>query len=111
MGEKGTSFYKFDVEKPHQDTEGLTAKNDIVIIKVNFQWDERGGTNTDLLKSIIQAISDHPEGFTGEIVVIDNGQAQYGSTGKGGSLSYKRNNAEDKFQSVQKVVALPETTC
>ena len=104
MGKKGTSFYKLNVEKPHQDAEGLIAKDDVVIIKVNSQWHERGGTNTDLLKSIIQAIIDHPEEFTGEIVVADNGQAQYGPTGKGGSLSYERNNAEDHSQSVQKVV-------
>ena len=39
-----------------------------------------------------------------EIIVADNGQAQYGSTGRGGSLNYSRNNAEDISQSVQKVV-------
>ena len=75
----------------------------MVIIKVNSQWDERGGTNTDLVKTLIQAIIDHPQGFTGEVVIADNGQAQYGSTGSGGSLSYARNNAEDTSQSMQKV--------
>jgi hypothetical protein len=37
------------------------------------------------------------------VVIADNGQGQYGSTGSGGSLSYARNNAEDKAQSMQVV--------
>ncbi|MFC1956748.1 DUF362 domain-containing protein, partial [Chloroflexota bacterium] len=44
------------------------------------------------------------DGFVGEIVVADNGQGQYGSTGRGGSFDYTRNNAEDILQSIQKVV-------
>jgi len=71
---------------------------------VNGQWNERGGTNSDLVKALIQAILDHPDGFTGEIVVADNGQGQFGSSGNGGSLNWARNNAEDTSQSVQKVV-------
>ncbi len=91
MGQKGLSFYS------------LIGPKDVVIIKVNSQWDERGGTNTDLVKSIIESILKHPGGFTGEIVIADNGQAQAGSTGTGGSLDWKSNNAEDRTQSMQKV--------
>jgi len=83
---------------------GIIARDDVVIIKVNSQWDERGGTNTDLLRLLIAAIVKHPEGFTGEVIVADNGQAQYGSTGRGGSFDYTSNNAEDITQSVNKVV-------
>jgi hypothetical protein len=104
MGEHGLLFYKSDKEGKNQGSEGLIAKDDVVIIKVNSQWDERGGTNTDLLKAIIEAIVNHPDGFVGEIVVADNGQAQYGSSGNGGSLDWKDNNAENRSQSVQKVV-------
>jgi len=104
MGRQGLLFYKSPRTGKNQGPTGLIAANDVVIIKVNSQWDERGGTNTDLLRSLIQAIVDHPDGFTGEIVVADNGQAQYGSTGRGGSLNYGKNNAEDTSQSVQKVV-------
>ena len=82
---------------------GIIGKNDVVIIKVNSQWDERGGTNSDLVKALVQAILEHPQGFTGEVVIADNGQGQYGSTGRGGSLSYARNNAVDKAQSMQAV--------
>jgi hypothetical protein len=98
MQKQGVRFYQRRADK------GLVSAGDVVIIKVNSQWDERGGTNTDLLKSLIQAILGHPDGFSGEIVVADNGQAQYGSTGKGGSFEYANNNAEDRSQSVQNVV-------
>jgi hypothetical protein len=91
MEQKGLSFYS------------LIGPKDVVIIKVNSQWDERGGTNTDLAKAIIEGILKHPSGFTGEIVIADNGQAQAGSAGTGGSLDWKSNNAEDRTQSMQKV--------
>jgi uncharacterized protein (DUF362 family) len=91
MGQNGLSFYS------------LIGPKDVVIIKVNSQWDERGGTNTDLVKAIIESILKHPAGFTGEIVIADNGQAQYGAAGSGGSLDWKSNNAEDRTQSMQNV--------
>jgi hypothetical protein len=97
MQSHGLPFYSLN------GSSGIIGKNDVVIIKVNSQWDERGGTNSDLVKSLVQAILDHPQGFAGEVVIADNGQGQYGSTGRGGSLSYARNNAEDKAQSMQVV--------
>ncbi|MDD1676444.1 MAG: DUF362 domain-containing protein, partial [Methanomicrobiales archaeon] len=83
--------------------QGVISRDDVVIIKVNCQWDERGGTNTDLVRGLIRAIVEHPEGFTGEIVIADNGQGQYGPEHEGGSLSYRKNNAEDTTQSLQVV--------
>jgi len=56
------------------------------------------------VRSLIQAIVDHPEGFTGEIIVADNGQMQNGPTKTGGSLSFTKNNAEDRSQSMARVV-------
>jgi len=103
MQSHGTLLYSSKVA-PGVKGEGLISRNDIVIVKVNSQWDERGGTNTDLLKALIRAITQHPDGFSGEIIVADNGQGQYGSTGRGGSFDYTRNNAEDISQSIQKVV-------
>ncbi|TYB84181.1 MAG: DUF362 domain-containing protein [Kosmotoga sp.] len=99
MKSKGTYFFKTKTNE-----NGLISKDDVIILKVNCQWDQRGGTNTDLVKSLIKKITEHPEGFTGEIVVADNGQAQYGSAGFGGSLDWDMNNAEDKSQSMQDVV-------
>ncbi|MCL1994110.1 MAG: DUF362 domain-containing protein [Spirochaetes bacterium] len=83
---------------------GLIASNSVVILKINGQWDERGGTNTDLIRSVIQAILNHPGGFTGEIIVADNGQGQFGPFGHGGSLNWALNNAVDTSQSVMHVV-------
>jgi len=106
MGEYGLPFYKSSKAGKNKGPNGLIARDDVVLIKVNSQWNERGGTNTDLLKELIQAILDHPDGFIGEIVVVDNGQGQYGSAGSGGSFSWSRSNAEDPSQSVQKVVEM-----
>jgi hypothetical protein len=104
MGRGGSPFHQLSTNSGDQASTGLIARDDVVIIKVNSQWDQRGGTNTDLLKAIIETILNHPEGFIGEIIVADNGQAQYGSRGSGGSLDWRENNAEDHSQSVQMVV-------
>lgn len=104
MHEHGTSFYRSGSPAKGSGSEGLVGNEDIVLIKVNSQWNERGGTNTDLLKSIIEAVLAHPDGFRGEVIVADNGQAQAGAFRTGGSLDWEKNNAVDISQSVQKVV-------
>ncbi len=104
MAEQGTPFYGSDEAERTSGPTGLIAADDVVLIKINAQWDQRGGTNTDLLRSLIQTIVDHPDGFTGEIIVADNGQDQYGPRGSGGSLDWSRNNAEVRSQSTQDVV-------
>ncbi|EMR74189.1 hypothetical protein MCGE09_00062, partial [Thaumarchaeota archaeon SCGC AB-539-E09] len=104
MGDHDTLFYKSSVVGANQGPDGLFSRDDVIIIKVNCQWNMRGGTNTDLLKSMIETITDHPDGFTGEIVVADNGQDQHGAFNLGGSLDWDSNNAEDITQSVQDVV-------
>jgi uncharacterized protein (DUF362 family) len=95
MQSRGLDFYK-TAESPN----GLFASGDVVLIKINSQWAERGGTNTDLIRGVIQALLDHPGGFTGEIIIADNGQAQFGSQGRGGSLSWTNANSADRRQSV-----------
>lgn len=104
MGRNDLNFYKSTVKGESVDINGLIASDDIIILKVNSQWDERGGTNTDLVKSLITSIIEHPDGFTGEIIIADNGQAQYGSTGYGGSFDYDKNNSLDIKQSLNVVV-------
>ncbi len=99
MGSKGLFFYGSQLVGVNSGPGGLIKRDDVVIIKVNCQWDQRGGTNTDLLKELVDLILKHPEGFTGEIVVADNGQGR-------GSLNWKRNNALNQSQSVEAVVAL-----
>ncbi len=90
MEEEGFFFYKTET------SQGLIGKDDVVLLKVNSQWPERGGTNTDLVKSVIAQICDHPLGFEGEIIIADSGQGR-------GSLSWKRSNAKDISQSMEKV--------
>jgi len=104
MYKKGTIFYNSDKEGYLKRPGGMISSNDMVLIKVNSQWDERGGTNTDLVKNIIETIIHHPDGFDGEIVVADNGQDQYGASGNGGCLDWENNNAFNKSQSIQDVV-------
>lgn len=100
----GSPLYNLSMKNTDQSSEGLIHRDDVIIIKVNSQWDQRGGTNTDLLKEIIQVILGHPDGFIGEIIVADNGQTQFGAQRSGGSLDWKENNAEDPSLSVQRVV-------
>ena len=104
MGSHGLLFYKSGTSGKNKGPSGLIDVNDVVIVKVNCQWDERGGTNTDLLKELIKAVTGHPDGFVGEVIVADNGQAQGGSSGHGGSLNWANSNAEDRSQSAQRVV-------
>jgi len=98
MGSHGLAFYQSSTTGINQGPLGLITSNDVVLIKVNSQWAERGGTNTDLLRELIQAILDHPDGFEGEIIVADNGQGF-------GSLEWSENNAQNPQQSVANVVA------
>ena len=83
---------------------GLIASDDVVLLKINAQWAERGGTNTDLLRGVIQALLNHPGGFNGEIIVADNGQAQFGSERNGGSLNWRNANSADRSTSTLDVI-------
>ena len=99
MQNHGLDFYQ-TASSPR----GLIASDDVVLLKINSQWAECGGTNTDLIHSVIQALGNHPGGFTGEIIVADNGQAQFGSARSGGSLEWPNANAADRTQSAMHVV-------
>jgi hypothetical protein len=104
MGDQGLPLYRSKRIGRTFGPGGLIQNDAVVILKVNCQWDERGGTNTDLVKEIIEGILAHPDGFDGEVVVADNGQDQFGAHGSGGSLDWELNNAEDKAQSIEDVV-------
>lgn len=64
----GTNFYQSG------SAQGIVSSNDIVIIKGNFQWEFTLSTNTDRIKGLIWRILQHPDGFSGEILVCDNDQ-------------------------------------
>jgi hypothetical protein len=89
------AFYK------QGNNNGLIGNEDVVIIKINSQWAERGGTNTDLLMGLIGYIVNHPGGFKGEVIIADNGQSMFGSQRSGGSLDWDNTNSRDRTQSAQ----------
>jgi len=97
MGTSGVKWYRSAVEDLRSGSIGLIDPDDVVLIKINAQWAERGGTNTDVLRGLIGVVVEHPDGFIGEVVVADNGQSY-------GSLNRSLNNAEDTGQSVLDVV-------
>jgi hypothetical protein len=94
MGADGLKFYKSDVVSLTAGPEGLFAADDVIVIKINYQWTQRGGTNTDLLKGLIRRLMDHPDTFTGEVVVGENGQFNPLN-----NFDHSENNAEDQSQS------------
>ena len=76
MGENGLKFYRSLQETLLSGPSGMIQRDDVVLIKVNAQWKYRGCTNSDLIRGLIQAILDHPDGFTGEVVIFENGQGR-----------------------------------
>jgi hypothetical protein len=97
LAQHGTYLYKSGKNLPWCDTSGMISKNDVVLIKVNGEWPERGMTNTDVIKGLIARIIAHPDTFTGEVCLVENGQWRF-------SWGYSLNNAEDSSQSMQAVI-------
>ncbi|MBN1356493.1 DUF362 domain-containing protein [bacterium] len=79
--------------------EGIVASDSVVIIKGNFQWDHQNTTSTDRIKGVIWKILNHPDGFTGEIIVCDNTQEI------GTGINENDNNSEDTEQSILDVIS------
>ncbi len=97
MAQHGIHFYKSRKQLPWCDSMGLIAKDDVVLIKVNAEWPERGMTNTDVIKGLIARIVAHPDTFIGEVCLVENGQWRF-------SWAYPKNNAEDTTQTMQSVM-------
>jgi len=93
MEANGTSLYR-TVEQP----DGVVDADNVVVIKGNFQWTSRNTTSTDRIKGLIWRIMQHPDGFSGEIIVCDNTQNQ------GTGINHSDNNSEDENQSIIDVV-------
>jgi len=94
MQTNGLSFFNTST-----NLSGLIGTDDVVIIKVNGQSEQRGCTNTDLAKSLVKTIVGHPDGFKGEIVIADNGQDT-------GGVDMSENNAYDHSQSMTDVAGM-----
>ena len=100
MGSNGLKIYRGDAVTTLSGPDGIIATDDVVIIKINYQWGERGGTNTDLLRGLIRAHRRSPGRVPGEIVVCEN--AQFNSTS---GFDRDANNAQDHGLSPHDVVA------
>jgi len=74
MGQHGDKLYRSESVGPLSGPWGFIAADDVVVIKVNAQWKYRGCTNSDVIRGLIQKILDHPDGFSGEVVIFGNGQ-------------------------------------
>ncbi|MHB8053917.1 MAG: DUF362 domain-containing protein [Candidatus Aminicenantales bacterium] len=74
QAKNGLKFFRTTASTPLGGPNGLIASNDVVLIKVNAQWKYRGCTNSDVIRGLVQRILDHPEGFRGEVVIMENGQ-------------------------------------
>lgn len=107
MGTNGLKFYRSASSSTLAGPDGLIASDDVVLIKVNGQWKYRGCTNSDVVRGLIQRILDHPEGYTGEVVMFENGQGR-GSLACDTSEAYDNGdvhaNANDESQSFQNLV-------
>jgi hypothetical protein len=77
---------------------GIVGSDNIVIIKGNFQWTNRNTPSTDRIKGLIWQILNHPDGFTGEILICDNTQ-DFGT-----GINHYDNNSEDPEQSIIDVI-------
>ena len=87
MADNGLMFYRSSGGHAFAGPSGLIAPEDIVLLKVNAQWKYRGCTNSDLIRGLIQRILDHPDGFSGEVVIVENGQGR-GSLGCATTAAY-----------------------
>jgi hypothetical protein len=99
MGAQGIKLHRSATTSLTAGPQGIIAPFDVVVIKINYQWPERGGTNTDLLRGLIRRIVEHPDTFTGEIVVCENTQFAAAN-----NLDRAANNAQDPTLSPYDVV-------
>jgi hypothetical protein len=74
MGRVGLKFYRSEAQRVDSGPDGIIGADDVVLIKVNAQWECRGMTNTDVVRGVIRRILDHPDGFIGEVVIVEQAQ-------------------------------------
>lgn len=106
MDANGLQFFKSGVYSKASGPQGLIGSNDIVLIKVNGEWRYRGGTNTDVIKGLVSAILHHPAGFTGEVVIVENGQWDSYMDNRPDNQNPSSCNAEDHGQSFNDVAMM-----
>jgi hypothetical protein len=87
MGREGLKLHRSTRVTTDSGPWGLIAADDVVLVKVNAQWKYRGCTNSDVVRGLVARLLDHPDGFSGEIVIVENGQGR-GSLACDTSQSY-----------------------
>jgi len=88
LAANGLKLFRTLQPHPWGGPTGIIEANDVVLIKVNCQWKCRGTTNTDVLRGIVHRILEHPDGFAGEVVIVENGQGRGGFDGMAGGGAY-----------------------
>jgi hypothetical protein len=101
MADAGLKFFRSSAPHSLAGPSGLISADDVVLVKVNAQWKYRGATNSDLIRGLIQRILDHPDGFTGEVVIVENGQGRGSlncdtSSSYGGDTSVRANANDER---------------
>jgi hypothetical protein len=74
MGGYNLKFYRSNRDSLRSGPNGLIGPEDLVLVKISAQWEQRAMTNTDVVRGLIRRLLDHPDGFTGEVAVVENGQ-------------------------------------
>lgn len=80
LGRSGLRLHRSARTGATSGPDGMIATDDVVLVKVNAQWKYRGCTNSDVVRGLVQRILEHPDGFAGEVVIVENGQGR-GSLG------------------------------
>ena len=106
MDANGLDFFRGGSYSQAAGPEGIIAPDDIVLIKVNGEWRYRGGTNSDVVKGLVNAIVHHPDGFTGEVVIVENGQWDSYMDNRPDNRNPDGCNAEDRTQSYNDVAMM-----
>ena len=88
FAQHGTHLYRTSAIDKWAGPEGLINRDDVVLIKVNRQWKCRGTTTPISFADWFIEVLGHPEGFTGEVVIIENGQGRGGFDGMAGGGTY-----------------------
>jgi hypothetical protein len=103
MDANGLDFFEAAGAGKAAGPDGVIGADDTVLIKVNGEWRGRGGTNTDVVKGLVNGIVHHPDGFTGEVVIVENGQWDSYMDNRADNRNPDGCNAEDVTQSFNDV--------
>lgn len=106
MARNGLDLFRSASAHAASGPQGIIGSDDIVLIKVNGEWRYRGGTNTDVVKGLVNAIVHHPDGFRGEVVIVENGQWDSYMDNRPDNRNPDACNAEDRGQSFNDVAMM-----